>query len=693
MIKFKLTYILLILTISFVACKQTKYVPEGKFLLKKNRVDHKKDKLEGDDLLEIIRQQPNYRSFGVKWKLMAYNTFDSTKIALKRDQKNIQLREKNHKKLLRQDKINNRRIAKARKKGDTLYSPKLIKLYDTIEPRKFIREWYMYKIGRPPVIFDSIVFQKSQEQLEAFIRRKGYYYGEVHGGTYYKTNRKAIVIFTIDAGKRYFIDSSYISTENDSVRVSYQKFIDLSNKNKITNIPFDIDFLDDHRYNAAKFMRNEGYYGFSKNHIKFLIDTNNRDMTVTVGVEIGPRIIQSKEHNDSLITLPQKKMYIKKVYLHIADTTYFKGSFVDKTRELGVPVLDGHFIRTIDSTEYTIMNKKSREIDSSRTVLVYHNGKLQIRERVLENQNNLEVGDLYSELLLEQTYLNYLRLGMFQAVKTILNENESDEGLVAHYSLVPSKKQTIGFEPRATNSNGFLGVAASINYINRNIFHGAEQLTVTISGGFASQPPIFDKTVDGEPIKTASRSFNTFEIGPSVKLEIPGLFPLKNSRLTKKLRPKTIISVAYNFQNRNDFKRGTFQAGYLYEFRHKKTMIFKLGLPGVSVVKYVNITKSTEFEKRLNDLNDLFLINAYSSQFIWQDAKFIFEYNLKEKDRRKRNHQLYFKSSFDIAGNILSAFSASQDTSSTGQREFLGVPYSQFARLDNVLIISNPMRK
>ncbi len=693
MIKFKHTYILLIVAISFFACKQTKYVPEGKYLLKKNVINHRKDKLDNDELQEIIRQQPNYRSLGVKWKLMAYNSFDSTSIAQKRMRKDLELREKNKKKLKRQDKINQRRIQKARKKGDTLYRPKVIQLKDTIEPRRFVREWYKYKIGRPPVVFDSILFEKSTEQLEAFIKRKGYYYGNVKAGVYYKTNRKAVAIYTIDAGKRYFIDSTYILTENDSVKLSYQNFLQISEKNNLSKEPFDIDLLDNHRYNVAKYMRDDGFYGFSKNHIQFLIDTNNRDMTATVGVQIGPRVLQSINHKDSLISIPQKKKYIKKVYVQIADTTYFEGNFKAKTEALNVSVLDGHFIRTLDSTAYYIKNRKTKEIDPTRTIMVGHNGKLQVRAKVLENQNNLEVSDVYSERLLEQTYLNYLRLGMFQAVKTTLEEVDGEDSLIAYYRLVPSKRQTFGFEPRATNSNGFLGVAASIKYINRNIFHGAELLTVTFSGGFESQPPIFDETIDGQSIQTAARSFNTFEIGPSVKLELPGLLPLKNTRLTKKLRPKTIISAAYNYQNRDDFKRGTFQAGYTYLFRFKKTMIFQLGLPGASVVKYVNITKSQEFEDRLNDLNDLFLINAYSSQFIWQDAKFIFEYNLKEKERRKRNHQLYFKSSLDAAGNIISLFSSSQDTSINGQKEFLGVPYAQFVRLDNVLIVSNPMHK
>src|SRR5690606_179160 len=100
------------------------------------------------------------------------------------------------------------------------------------------------------------------------------------------------------------------------------------------------------------------------------------------------------------------------------------------------------------------------------------------------------------------------------------------------------------------------------------------------------------QTVDGEKIQTAGRSFNTFEIGPSSSLEIPGIFPLRMSNFSKKLRPKTVISSTYNFQKRDDFTRGTFQLSYIWKFFASKTMIFQSGIPGASVVKFVNITKS-----------------------------------------------------------------------------------------------------
>lgn len=694
MIKTKHTYILLILAIVLIACKQTKYVPDGQFLLKKNEIIVTGDKLEKDELNEVLRQQPNYKRVGVKWKLMAYNLVDSAKVANKRLRKNQQLNEKNNKIIARQTEINTKRIAKSRRKNRTHYTEKIIPLKDTISPRKFLREWYKYKIGKPPVVFDSALYSKSINQLEGYLKKKGYYYGEVKGFVDFKKNRKCVATYHVVTGEKFVIDSVYMLVENDLIKTKYKAYLNRNDNNTIEGLPFDSDLLDYHRYRVAKYMRNQGVYGFSSNHIKFYVDTNRRNLTVNVGVHFGDRYIQSQAGRDSVLRIKHQESFINKVIFHVADSIYYEGSFKNDLLERDLSIYDGQFLRTIDTTYYAqVLSRRDKVIDPSRTALILHNGPLHIKPQILEAQNYLEIDKLYSEWKLEQTYLSLLRLDLFQAVKTELVEYEGIGCLNAHYYLIPSKKQTFGFEPRATNSNGFLGVAATINYINRNLFRGAEKLTVSLSGGFESQPPVFDETIDGEKIKTAGRSFNTFEIGPSVKLQIPGLFPLKMTKISKKLRPRTIISTAYNFQKRTDFTRGTFQMNYTYQFHSRKTMIFEMGLPGLSAIKFVNIDKSNDFESKLTALNDLFLLNTYSNQFIWQDFKFKFEYNIKEKEKRKGNSQLYFSSSFDPAGNIVSLFQGSQDTIPNGQYGLFGIAYAQFTRLDNELIFSKPLGK
>ena len=125
-----------------LGCKQTKYVPDGRYLLKKNKIEQKGEKLDKYEVEDIIRLKPNYRSFGVKWQLMAFTLIDSAKVADKRIRKNEQIREKNRNRLARQDRINSKRMDRAIAKDKAYYTQKIVSLKDTVEPHKFFRESY-----------------------------------------------------------------------------------------------------------------------------------------------------------------------------------------------------------------------------------------------------------------------------------------------------------------------------------------------------------------------------------------------------------------------------------------------------------------------------------------------------------------------------------------------------------------------
>lgn len=689
--RIKLTYILPILIIAVTACNQTKYVPEGEYLIKKNKVKLFGDNLDKEEVSSIIRQQANYRRLWIKWKLLAYNSVDSLKVAEKRARLDRELRLDNEVLKERQDRINQRRIDRAKEKGKTFYTHKSIKMKDTVNPRMFLREWYKYKIGEPPVIFDSTLFNKTIEQMGAYLESKGYYYGKAEGIVNYKENDKCVVTYVVTTGKRYTIRSTEVICSNDEVREAYQEYVKTRHDPPLIDQPFDSDLLDNYRYRVAKFMRDSSFYGFSANHITYLADTtvgSETDMDVHLKIMFGDRTVRVSPSSDSLTTVPHRKFVIDEVYFHISDTLQFEGNFRATMDSLGLSLYSGPFFNTIDTLEYY----NGRE-DAQADAIFYYNGKSFLKPRVLEMQNFMEKGDPYSEKTAEGSYNALLRMNVFKAIKTDLIEIPGTNKVQVHYYLAPKKRQSYSFQPRATTSNGYLGVSASVSYTNRNLFRGGEQLTISLSGGFESQPPVFEQTLDGEQIKTAGRSFNTFEIGPSVKLSLPGLFPFRNSEIWKRRRPETVISTAYNYQNREEFERGAFQLNYQWRFILSKTSLFEVGLPGASVIKYVTIDATKDFQDRLDALGDLFLINAYSDQFVWQDWRIRYEYNIKEKANRKGNSQFYFSSVFDPAGNILKGFQRFQDTVENGQFGINGVGYSQFVRLDNEMIYSKPLPK
>ncbi len=689
--RIKLTYILFIAVFVTAACRQARHVPESQYLIKKNKIIHKGDKLDKDELNSIIRQSANSKRLFIKWKLWSFNTIDSAKVAEKRVRLDNEIRAENKKRLEKQYAINQKRIDRAREKGREYYNHKYISLKDTTSPRKFFREWMKYKIGEPPVVFDSAAFNKTIEQFGAYLEKKGYYYGKAEGMVSYNYNKKCVVTYAVTSGPQYMVSSTKIDCKNAAVKKTYADYVKTLHDPPLIGKPFDSDILDNYRYQVAKYMRDSSFYGFSASHITYIADTSKEDMSVGLTLVFADRTVRPDPAKDSLITIAHKKYVIEEVFFHIADTMQFEGNFEKMMDSLGLNLYNGPFVNTVDTLYYS---RGEHEKDGAcRDAIFYYNGDVFVKPRVLEMQNFLEQGSNYTEKNAENSYDALLRMNLFKAIKTDIVEVPESNRLEVHYYLAPKKRQSYSFQPRATNTNGYLGVSASISYTNRNLFRGAEQFTVSVSGGFESQPPVFDQTVDGQTIQTASRSFNTFEIGPGLKLTLPGLFPLRSSQISKKRRPQTILSTAYNYQDREDFRRGSFQLNYQWKFILTKTSLFEVGLPGASVVKFVNINKSDAFEQRLNDLGDLFLINAYSNQFIWQDWRFRYEYNIKEKTNRRGNSQVYFSSVFDPAGNLLSAFRNYQDTTDNGQYAIAGVGYSQFARLDNELIFSKPLRK
>ena len=690
--RFKHTIILLILLVGVISCKQTKNVPDGEYLLKKNKVYLQGDKMDEDDLEEIIRQKPNFKRFGVKWKLMMFNAVDSAKVADKRAVKNQKLRDKNQKLREKEDRINAKRIARAHRKNKEYYTEKIVQLKDTITPRKFFREWLKYNIGKPPVVFDSIPYNKTIEQLSAYMRSRGYYYSTVSALVEYSKKRKAKAIYSVVTGDRYFINTVKIDCDNPSVKGNYAKYIKKQEEHPLEGKPFDIEMLDDHRFEVATYMRNSALYGFSPNHIHYEVDTNRQAMTVDLSVIFLDRLIIPEGNPDTLISIPHKTTYIRDVYFHIADTSLYNGNFKGYMERLDLDVMDGQVIRTIDTLHYNEVNKrKSDELDPKREATFIYNGEMFINPEILEMQNYLESTNYYKEEYGERTYTRLLQLGLFEGIKTKIIEIPGTNKLDVHYYLIPLKKQSFGAEPKATNSNGFLGVSATINYSNRNLFRNGAKLTFAISGGFESQPAVFDETADGQSVQTSARSFNTFEIGPSIKYEAPGLFPMRMTRFSKRHRPRTVISTAYNFQRRDEFARGVFQLNYIWQFYVGKHQLFQAGLPGASVIKFVNLEKSAQFENILLGLNDQFLLNSFSDQFVWQDWRFTFEYSMNKP--KKGRTQVYLTSSFDPAGNILSMFDKYLDTLDNGQKKVFGVAYAQFARFDNELIVYQPLGK
>lgn len=681
----------------------------------------------------------------LKFRLYVYNIVDSAAVEKGRHKRMEHYRHKNEKKKKRQTNINQRRQAKAKAKGEKEYEFKVVKLKDTLSPKPKILERMKYRFGEPPVIADSAMYARSKSQLSTYLHKKGFYYDTI---TAYvdtvrnnRRSRKIIHHYKAVTGPRYYIDTVVLVSGNSDVKGAFRKYIERERQDSPLNepfyrfltgtqkepmkVPFDQDLLTSYRDKVARYMRNETLYGFSPSNITYEADTTGKDFRVKLYMEFSERkVIDPK--TDKAVTVPFVVTSVSEVYFDferdaftvendstvmIRDTFYFaklrrhaelpegypgkskKNMYYKSTVRKNIfgqwkdsiapnPFRMAYFTYDVPVSELERRIARRGKVDTSRFI--------PLKPGVLEAQNYLEYTNYYKEYYQERSYSRIAQLGVFSTIGPDVRETYPGSGkLLVHYHLVPNKKHSVGFEPRTTYSNGLLGVNASVNYSNKNLFRSGWIMTTAFSGGFESNPLVFSQDDDKGVFKNLS--LNTFEYGPSLKFDLPGFFPIKVERLPKRGRPRTVLSTAYNYQKRPDFDRGVFQLNYLWKIYVGKTQVISIGLPTTSVIKFVAINKSEVFETRLIEAHDQFLANSYSDQLIWEDMKLVYEYDNRDSDRRRekgRNKlRVTFTSSFDLAGNTLSAFKSKYKMDTLNHYLVFGVPYSQFGIVDTKFIL------
>ena len=325
----KFIYLSFVFLWGVTSCSLMRKMPANNYLLKSNKILIDSKLISKDEISYILKQQPNEKVLGIALKLRIYNSIDSSKLADRRQKSFEKFTKKIERKKVRYSKINQRRIEKARSKKQDYYTEMVIK--DTIYNKLLFLERLKYKSGQKPIVFDSLLFSKSQDQIGLYLRKKGFYYNQVKGEVTYNEKKKfAKIDFNIATGPRYIIDS--VKYKGQQKIISYnssfiQSQINTNGKDPLVNQPFDLDYLDEYRSTISKYMRDRQIYKFYASTITFKADTLKSTMKVNLTVNFEDRYVPSPINPDSLIKVPFVESVINNVYFHLADTLNFKGNF------------------------------------------------------------------------------------------------------------------------------------------------------------------------------------------------------------------------------------------------------------------------------------------------------------------------------------------------------------------------------
>lgn len=450
-----------------------------------------------------------------------------------------------------------------------------------------------FKMGEAPVIYDSTLTAISMQQLRQQMSNMGYFDAQIDTMIKVKDKR--------DKGKGRKVDLTYLVTANEPYRIrtytvdihntAVQK-IALDDRCKVkTGEQFSSATLDEERERIATAMRNMGYFYFEKSMLEFTADSSLNSHQVDVRIHAAPYMF----HLDSATLARISRQY------YIRDVAYN---------------LDKPFLR----------------------------------KDAIRRASRLRAGDRYAEWRVERTYA---RMNALPPVKyvDIAFTPVGDSLLDCTVTISKGRLNSISAEVEGTYSAGDWGIGAGINYSNKNIFKGAEVLSL---GGRAS----YEWRANG------GRAIEA-------KAELGLLFP-----------SNVKINASYNYQQRPDeYTRTIVNAGLGYTIPRrpgsKWTHQFNLVEINYIYVPWMSETFLNTFVKRSS-----MLLASYEDHFIL-DWSYTGSYSSFDKRHPDRTY-VQFAYKIETAGNVLYGISkaAHLQQDDNGSYMLWKIPFAQYAKGD-----------
>ncbi len=568
------------------SCSPVKFVPENKYLISKVQVETDNQNLNKETAKSLIKQKENYKILGfLKFHLLLYN----------------------------------------------------------LSSKKKTEDW-LKRIGEPPQIYDEDLSEHSEDQLRQYAYSKGYFRAGVSSTVIFKENkRKVILNYKLLTGEQYNIKRINYQIKDTVLQALY---FNSSLKSEINEgDAFDIENLEKHQSEIVKLFRNNGYYYFSKDDIKFIADSSVYPKQVLVDLLIRP----SKNNQTDTLKVFQP-FYLNRFYFSILPGN----SPVTLSRDSA-----GIFSDTLTWGNNTL----------------YQNKHVTYPPSLFNRTIKLKKGDLYNNSEVESAFNAFNRLRQFRFVDIQFKEVPAvkDTNLLDCFiRLAPLNKQSTSFDIEGTNTAGNFGVAGNVTYMHRNLFRGAEVFQLSFLGGIER----LEKLNEG-----VHNYFNTTEFGVESSLMIPKLLGPGNFISDfERFLPKTVFALGYNYQRRPEYTRtiNTFKFGYDWKSTEELRHVWNL-------VDYNKINVFDYDPEFIDGIKDLYIKSSFTDHLI-----FAMNYSLIYNNQKMSTIKdySYVRLNIESSGNILWAISEltnrgkyqEVDTLGNVQAEYYKVFKTRFAQ-------------
>ncbi len=511
------------------------YLQDGQYLLRRQKIKGTKQ-VKKENLENLYLQKPNKKFPLIPFApyVFIYNSglkhYDKEKVQKKIDEiiKKYDAKiEKNKDKANRKKNIEANRDKKVEKKKRVLK-----------EGNMFMR-W-----GEPLAVYNEDLTDKTRIKIQLYLNTIGYFSAQVEEKVRFE-NKMAYVEYLVHEGRPYTIDSVYYTVYDTAVAILIEK--DKPNCLIHKGDNYDQNILTEERDRINNFMKNHGYFDFSRQYVHYEIDTTFAPYLVRIHL---------------IITNPVRRQY--------------------------------HKLFSIDSIIFVTDTKMAS--NSGPRQSLYYNGityqyyKKKFSKKVLDQRVFLYKDSLYS---LEATLNTQRQLALLNNFKFInINYDTTGGRFVANIFTSPLPKYQMTNEVGLNVTQGYPGPFYNLSLIQRNVFNGLENVELTGYFGFEGVASVTTKDI-----------YSSTEAGVNLSLIFPQFIvpgPHAWKKRSGKFNPKTTLRAGFNYTSQPEYTRANSNGAWVYTWENKRKQFYNLTLGEISFIDS-NITP--EFQKILDELD------------------------------------------------------------------------------------------
>lgn len=452
---------------------------------------------------------------------------------------------------------------------------------------KISRFWE--KIGTAPVVFNHDLIPESRENILTRLEYMGFYNSEVHTSID-TVKRRVRVNYFVSPGKQYPIE-------------------EITYKLPVGNAVFRNEFDADRR---------------------------------NIGIKPGDNL--------SEMSLELESSRSAGYFNNLGYYDFNKGNYFFEVDTLGGKALLNYEIRDYNRNE-SPLNAKPIEKYRFGDVTITRSANIKFRDNVLKRLNTIHPGNIYNEKTVNTTYNRLAALKLFNGVSVDLSPTDSntiDCNIRLTESSVTGFKTNLEF---STNSAGLMGINPKVSWYHKNIFHGAEWLTIDFSSNFQFKP------------KTTVKST---EVSLSSTISFPRFIGLPENLYQDNDIPRTEVKASFSYQDRPEYTRDIWSLSYGYSGSRSRRFFYQIYPFRSNIVRINNLDE--EFYKRILITSPTLLDMFYDHVDMGVGGMLYYTTN---SDIVPKTAYSYARFNLDLSGNLLKLFKA---------QHLFGLSYSNYVR-------------